>query len=71
MSLRESVQIRSFFWSVFSPFVWPEKTPYLDSFHAVHLERTNKKLYSFTFYLFYQGLQAHRDPAKANPYEYL
>ena len=53
------------------PVVWPEKTPYLDSFHAVHLERTNKKLYSFTFYLSYQGLQAHRDPAKANPYEYL
>ena len=32
------VQIRSFFWSVFSPNAGkygPEKTPYLDTFHAV------------------------------------
>ena len=34
------VQIRSFFWSVFSPNAGkcrPEKTPYLDTFHAVVL----------------------------------
>ena len=37
----KSVQIRSFFWSVFSVFspnvrkCWPEKTSYLDTFHAV------------------------------------
>ena len=34
-----SVQIRSFFWSVFSPNAGkygPEKTPYLDTFHVVH-----------------------------------
>ena len=34
----ESVQIRSFFWSVFSPNAGkygPEKTPYLDTFHTV------------------------------------
>ena len=30
----KSVQIRSFFWSVFSC-IWTEKTPYLDTFHAV------------------------------------
>ena len=36
----KSVQIRSFFWSVFSPNAGkygPEKTPYLDTFHAVML----------------------------------
>ena len=34
----KSVQIRSFFWSVFSSNAGkygPEKTPYLDTFHAV------------------------------------
>ena len=34
----KSVQIRSFFWSVFSRIrteFGPEKTPYLDTFHAV------------------------------------
>ena len=34
----KSVQIRSFFWSVFSRTrteYGPEKTPYLDTFHAV------------------------------------
>ena len=34
----KSVQIQSFFWSVFSPNTGkygPEKTPYLDTFHAV------------------------------------
>ena len=34
----KSVQIRSYFWSVFSPNTGefgPEKTPYLDTFHAV------------------------------------
>ena len=34
----KSVQIRSFFWSVFSPNAGkygPEKTPYLDTFHTV------------------------------------
>ena len=34
----KSVQVRSFFWPVFSPNAGkcgPEKTPYLDSFHAV------------------------------------
>ena len=34
----KSVQIRSFFWSVFSPNVGkygPEKAPYLDTFHAI------------------------------------
>ena len=38
ISLRESVQIRSFSWSVFSPNTWkygPEKTPYLGTLHAV------------------------------------
>ena len=37
-SLREKCPIRSFFWSVFSPNTekyGPEKTPYLDNFHAV------------------------------------
>ena len=36
----KSVLIRSFFWSVFSPNTGkygPEKTPYLDTFHAVNL----------------------------------
>ena len=32
----KSVQIRSFFWSVFSVF-GPGKTPYLETFHAVFL----------------------------------
>ena len=35
----KSVQIGSFFWSVFScirPEYGPEKTPYLDTFHAVY-----------------------------------
>ena len=50
-SLRERVQIRSFFWSVFSCIqsgqisvfslntgkYGPEKTPYLDTFHAVSI----------------------------------
>ena len=34
----KSVQIRSFFWSVFIPSMrkyWPEKIPYLGTFHAV------------------------------------
>ena len=34
----KTVQIRSFFWPVFSPNAGkyrPEKTPYLDTFHAV------------------------------------
>ena len=34
----KSVQIRSYFWSVFSPNTGkygPEITPYLDTFHAV------------------------------------
>ena len=37
-TLRESVQIQRFFWSVFSPKTGkyrPEKTLYLDIFHAV------------------------------------
>ena len=38
MNCVKSVQIRSFFWSLFSPNTGkngPEKTPYLDTFHAV------------------------------------
>ena len=38
----KSVQIRSFFWSVFSHIrteYGPEKTPYLDTFHAVIINR--------------------------------
>ena len=41
LSLRESVQIRSYFWSVFIPNSGkyrPEITPYLDTFHAVFLK---------------------------------
>ena len=37
----KSVQIRSFFWSVFSPNLekyGPEKTPYLDTFLAVKFQ---------------------------------
>ena len=37
-TLRERVQIRSYFWSVFRPNAGkygPEITPYLDTFHAV------------------------------------
>ena len=59
------VQIRSFFWSVFSVFspnagkYGPEKTPYLDNFHAVQITATsqfilkrNTKLKNFlTFFL--------------------
>ena len=40
----KSVQIRSFFWSVFSPNAGkygPEKTPYLDTFHAVYQSKTS------------------------------
>ena len=36
----KSVQIRSFFWSAFSRIrteYGPEKTPYLDTFHTVHI----------------------------------
>ena len=39
----QSAQIRSFFWSVFSRIrtkYGPEKTPYLDTFHAVFLLQT-------------------------------
>ena len=44
----KSVQIRSFFWSVFSPNAGkygPEKTPYLDTFHAVNVSFTSAKSY--------------------------
>ena len=39
----KSIQIRSFFWSVFSPNTekyGPEKTPYLETFHAVYFSIT-------------------------------
>ena len=39
----KSVQIRTFFWSVFSPNArkyGPEKTPYLDTFEVVNLSQS-------------------------------
>ena len=38
-ALREKCSDTEFFWSVFNPSTGkygPEKTPYLDNFHAVH-----------------------------------
>ena len=42
----KSVQIRSFFWSVFSVFsvFEPEKTPYLDTFHTVTSLKPSAKI---------------------------
>ena len=47
----KSVQIRNFFWSIFSIFsrnarkYGPEKTPYLDTFHAVNIFSSNFSLF--------------------------
>ena len=51
--IRKSVQTRSFFWSVFSCIQTkyePEKTPYLDTFHAVRVKHVffiNRSLLSY------------------------
>ena len=59
----KSVQIRSFFWSVFyriQTAYGPEKTPYLDTFHTVHyflksptLVINNRGLFKLTFILIF------------------
>ena len=47
----KSVQIRSFLWSVFSRILTeygPQKTPYLDTFHAMKLMQNGSKIESPT-----------------------
>ena len=57
----KSVQIRSFFWSAFSPNAWkygPEKAPYLDTFHAVKETRILIRVL-LNFYNFLRNFRTH------------
>ena len=70
----KSVQIRSFFWYVFSH-VWTEyrkirtkKTPYLDTFHTVVIHKTSKPFsralnaFAVTLHLFYAAPPNVQEP---------